>query len=185
MALVLPLAVPTYIVAYVYVGVARSRWAASRAAFAAMFGWRSRADYWFPEIRSLAGGDPAARLRALPLCLYDGAGALRGPERNLIEVARTLGARAAARCSARWRCRWRARRSRSGLSLALLETLNDIGASEYLGVRTLTVSIYTTWVNRGSLEGAAQIACVMLAVRGAHPAGSSGADAAARRYTAR
>ena len=51
-----------------------------------------------------------------------------------------------------------------GLSLALLETLNDIGATDYLGVRTLTVSIYTTWVNRGSLEGAAQIACVMLAV---------------------
>ena len=50
-----------------------------------------------------------------------------------------------------------------GLSLALLETLNDIGATEYLGVRTLTVSIYTTWINRGSLEGAAQIACVMLA----------------------
>lgn len=50
-----------------------------------------------------------------------------------------------------------------GLSLALLETLNDVGATEYLGVRTLTVSIYTTWINRGSLEGAAQIACVMLA----------------------
>ena len=54
-----------------------------------------------------------------------------------------------------------------GVSLALMETLNDIGATEYLGVRTLTVSIYTTWVNRGSLEGAAQIACVMLAVAGA------------------
>ena len=45
-----------------------------------------------------------------------------------------------------------------GLSLALLEALNDIGASEYLGVRTLTVSVFTTWLNRGSLAGAAQIA---------------------------
>jgi iron(III) transport system permease protein len=51
-----------------------------------------------------------------------------------------------------------------GLSLALLETLNDIGASEYLGVRTLTLTIFTTWLNRGSLAGAAQIACVMLLV---------------------
>ena len=42
------------------------------------------------------------------------------------------------------------------------ETLNDIGASEYLGVRTLTLSIFTTWLNRGSLAGAAQIACLML-----------------------
>ena len=43
-----------------------------------------------------------------------------------------------------------------------METLNDIGAREYLGVRTLTLSIFTTWLNRGSLAGAAQIACVML-----------------------
>ena len=51
-----------------------------------------------------------------------------------------------------------------GLALALLETLNDIGASEYLGVQTLTLSIFTTWLNRGSLAGAAQIACVMLLI---------------------
>ena len=44
-----------------------------------------------------------------------------------------------------------------GVALVLLETLNDIGASEYLGVRTLTVSVFTTWLNRGSLAGAAQI----------------------------
>src|SRR4029077_17710542 len=51
-----------------------------------------------------------------------------------------------------------------GLSLARMEALNDIGASEYLGVRTLTLSIFTTWLNRSSLPGAAQIACVMLIV---------------------
>jgi iron(III) transport system permease protein len=46
----------------------------------------------------------------------------------------------------------------------LLETLNDIGASEYLGVRTLTLSIFNTWINRSSLPGAAQIACAMLVI---------------------
>jgi iron(III) transport system permease protein len=51
-----------------------------------------------------------------------------------------------------------------GLALALLETLNDIGASEYLGVQTLTLSIFTTWLNRNSLPGAAQIACFMLII---------------------
>ena len=50
-----------------------------------------------------------------------------------------------------------------GATLALLEALNDIGAAEFLGVRTFTVSIYATWVNRSSLPGAAQIALVMLA----------------------
>jgi iron(III) transport system permease protein len=43
-----------------------------------------------------------------------------------------------------------------GVSLALMETLNDIGASEFLGVRTLTVSIYTTWATRADLPGAAR-----------------------------
>jgi len=51
-----------------------------------------------------------------------------------------------------------------GVSLALMEALNDVGASEFLGVRTLTVSIYVTWLTRGSLEGAAQIALVILGI---------------------
>src|SRR5690606_27490759 len=51
-----------------------------------------------------------------------------------------------------------------GVSLALLETLNDIGASEFLGVQTLTVSVYTTWVTRSDLAGAAQIALAMLSI---------------------
>ena len=38
----------------------------------------------------------------------------------------------------------------------------SIGASQDLGVQTLTLSIFSTWLNRSSLPGAAQIACVML-----------------------
>jgi iron(III) transport system permease protein len=49
-----------------------------------------------------------------------------------------------------------------GVSLALMETLNDVGAAEFLGVRTLTVSIYTTWVTRFDLPGAAQLALALL-----------------------
>ena len=81
----------------------------------------------------------------------------------LIEVARTLGATRF--MLARHVALPLARPALAvGLSLALLETLNDIGASEYLGVQTLTLSIFTTWLNRSSLPGAAQIACVMLLV---------------------
>ncbi len=82
---------------------------------------------------------------------------------SIAEAARTLGAGPG-------RLFWRiglplARPAlAAGLVLVLLETLNDIGATEYLGVRSLTLSIYTTWLNRGSLAGAAQIACVMLLV---------------------
>ena len=50
----------------------------------------------------------------------------------------------------------------AGVALALMETLNDIGAVEFFGVKTLTVAVYDTWLDRNSLAGAAQIACVML-----------------------
>ena len=43
-----------------------------------------------------------------------------------------------------------------------METLNDVGAAEFLSVNTLTATVYSTWVNRGDLPGAAQIALAML-----------------------
>src|SRR4051812_3341231 len=54
MALILPLAVPTYIVAYVYVELLEPI-GALQSGLRALFGWRSKADYWFPEIRSMPG----------------------------------------------------------------------------------------------------------------------------------
>jgi len=51
-----------------------------------------------------------------------------------------------------------------GVGLALLEVMADIGASEFLGVRTMTVAVYVTWTTRGSVEGAAQIALALLVV---------------------
>ena len=162
MALILPLAVPTYIVAYVYVELLEPL-GPVQSGLRAVFGWRSRADYWFPEIRSMPGAILLLGFVLYPYVYMTARALFSVQSANLIEVARTLGAgplemfRTVALPLARPALAL-------GLSLALLETLNDIGATEYLGVRTLTVSIYTTWVNRGSLEGAAQIACVMLAV---------------------
>jgi iron(III) transport system permease protein len=49
----------------------------------------------------------------------------------------------------------------AGVSLALMECLNDIGAVSYLGVSTLTLSVYDAWIQRSSLAGAAQLALVM------------------------
>jgi iron(III) transport system permease protein len=81
---------------------------------------------------------------------------------NLIDAARTLGTR---RSHVFFRVALPLARPAVaiGLSLVLMEALNDIGASEFLGIRTLTVSIYTTWVTRSDLPGAAQIALAMLA----------------------
>ena len=133
----LPLAVPTYITAYVYVEI-----------FDAAGRCRSGLAQPCPRIagRLLVPRDPLAlrlrpvmSLRALPLCLHRRAAMFLTQSASMIEVARTLGARGRSSCSAPSRCRSRGRPSRSALALALLEALNDIGASEYLGVRTLTV----------------------------------------------
>jgi iron(III) transport system permease protein len=82
---------------------------------------------------------------------------------NLLEVARTLGL---GRRGLFLRVALPLARPAIvvGLTLTLLEAANDIGASEFLGVRTLTVSIYDTWITRSDLAGAAQIALAMLAI---------------------
>ena len=51
-----------------------------------------------------------------------------------------------------------------GLSLVLMETLNDFGTVDYFAVRTLTAGLYDTWLNMGNLGGAAQIAVMMVLV---------------------
>ena len=128
-----------------------------------MVGWRSPHDYWFPEIRSLGGAIFVMGLVLYPYVYLSARAMFQTQSACLIEVARTLGASRLALL--RHVALPLARPALAvGLSLALLETLNDIGASEYLGVRTLTLSIFTTWLNRGSLPAAAQIACVMLIV---------------------
>jgi iron(III) transport system permease protein len=158
----LPLAIPTYIVAYVYVDILDALGPVQTAA-RAVFGWRSPADYWFPNVRSLGGAILLFGFVLYPY-VYLAARAMFQTQGTLFtEAARMLGAPP-------WRLARRitlplARPAITvGVSLALLETLNDIGASEYLGVQTLTLSIFTTWLNRGSLAGAAQMACLMLLI---------------------
>lgn len=158
--LVLPLAIPTYLTAYVYVEILGFQ-GPFQAALRALTGWRSLRDYWFPDPRNLPGAILVLAVVLYPY-VYLTVRALFGLQgAAMVEAARTLGA---SRRTLFWRIGLPMARPAvaAGVTLVLLETLNDVGASEYLGVRTLTLSIYTTWLNRGSLPGAAQIACVML-----------------------
>jgi iron(III) transport system permease protein len=158
--LALPLAFPTYIVAYVYVDVL-GPFGPAQTLLRAAGGYRNASEYWFPDVRSLPGAIFVMGVVLYPYVYLAARAMFQTQSAAMFEVARTLGAsrfvlmRHVALPLARPALA-------VGLSLVLLETLNDIGASEYLGVRTLTLSIFTTWLNRGSLPGAAQIACVML-----------------------
>jgi iron(III) transport system permease protein len=147
--LALPLAAPGYLVAYVYADLF-----SAQGPLPAMF-------HGVP-MRSLPGAIVVLGVTLYPYVYLAARAMFASQSACAIEAARTLGATP-----------WRLFREvgmplarpavAAGLALVILETLNDIGASEYLGVRTLTVSIYATWLNRGSLPGAAQIAVAMLA----------------------
>ena len=158
----MPLAFPTYIVSYVYVDILDAI-GPVQSALRAVVGWQSPTEYWFPEVRSIPGAIFVMGFVLYPYVYLATRAMLQTQGASMRDAARMLGARP-----------WALMRQITlplarpalavGLALVLLETLNDIGASEYLGVQTLTLSIFTTWLNRGSLPGAAQIACVMLIV---------------------
>jgi len=158
----LPLAIPTYIVAYVYVDILDAI-GPVQSALRTVFGWRSVGDYWFPNVRSLPGAILLFGFVLYPY-VYLAARAMFQTQSSLfVEPARMLGA-PPLEVARRITLPLARPAIAVGVSLALLETLNDIGASEYLGVQTLTLSIFTTWLNRGSLAGAAQMACLMLLI---------------------
>jgi iron(III) transport system permease protein len=157
----LPLAIPTYLAAYVYADLFEPLGLVHRT-LALWFPLREVVGA-LPNLRSLPGAIIVIGLVLYPYVYLSARAMFQLQSAEFTEAARTLGAN-------RWRVFWRvslpmARPALAvGVALVSLETLNDIGASEYLGVRTLTVSIFTTWLNRGSLAGAAQLSCFMLAI---------------------
>jgi iron(III) transport system permease protein len=158
----LPLAIPTYIVAYVYVDILDA-FGPVQLALRAVFGWHSPLDYWFPNVRSLMGAIFVIGVVLYPYVYLAARAMFQTQGAQFAEAARVLGAHPL-RLARNITLPLARPAIAVGLALALLETLNDIGASEYLGVQTLTLSVFTTWLNRGSLAGAAQIACVMLLI---------------------
>jgi iron(III) transport system permease protein len=160
-ALLLPLAVPTYILAYAWLDVMHpvgpvQTWLRT------LLGAASPRDFALPDIRSMGGCILLLGFVLYPYVYLAVRAVLLMQPAAVGEAARVLGA-GRARAFLRVELPLARPAVAVGTSLALMEALNDIGASQFLGVRTLTVAVYTTWVNRSSIGGAAQIALVMLA----------------------
>lgn len=159
-ALLLPLAVPTYIVAFAYLDLLHpvgpiQTWLRD------ILGYTSPREFRLPDIRSMGGCILLLGLVLYPYVYLPARALFMMQASGLLEASRTLGA-SPARTFFRIALPLARPAIAVGASLALMEAINDIGAAEFLGVRTLTVSIYSTWINRGSLAGAAQIALFML-----------------------
>ncbi|PAJ82436.1 ABC transporter permease [Burkholderia ubonensis] len=161
-ALLLPLAVPTYIVAFAYLDLLHPI-GPVQGAIRWLLGFDSPRQFRLPDLRSLPGAIFVLGFVLYPYVYLSTRAMFVTQSASLLEAARTLGA---GRIATFWRVVVPLARPAIavGVSLALLETLNDIGASEFLGVQTLTVSVYTTWITRSDLAGAAQIALAMLAI---------------------
>ncbi|RYF73244.1 MAG: iron ABC transporter permease, partial [Comamonadaceae bacterium] len=159
-ALLLPLAMPAYIVAFAYLDLLHPI-GPVQGALRALLGYDSPRQWRLPDLRSMGGAIFVLGFVLYPYVYMTARAMFMTQPAHLLEAARTLG-------EGRWGAFRRvalplARPALAvGVSLALLETLNDIGASEFLGVNTLTVAVYTTWITRSDLAGAAQIACAML-----------------------
>ena len=160
-ALLLPLAVPTYIVAFAYLDVLHPLGPIQTFA-RAVLGIDDPRGFWLPEVRSLPGAIVLLGFVLYPYVYLATRALFLMQSAPVLEVARTLSA-SGTRTFFRVALPLARPAIVVGATLAMLEALNDIGASEFLGVRTFTVSIYATWLNRSSLPGAAQIALVMLA----------------------
>lgn len=160
--LVLPLAMPTYLAAYA-AGEFFDFTGPLQTGIRAFFGYTRPSEYWFPDIRSVGGATLVMGAVLYPYIYLACRSAFLLQGRSAADVARTLGA-SPLRVFLRVQLPMARPAIVAGLMLVMMETLNDIGAVEYLGVNTLTFSIYDTWLNRGSLSGAAQIASVMLVI---------------------
>jgi iron(III) transport system permease protein len=153
--------VPTYIVAFAYLDILHPL-GPIQTALRALLAIEDPRGLWLPDVRSLPGCILLLGFVLYPYVYLAARATFLMQSAPALEVARTLGA---GRFATFLRVALPLARPAIavGATLAMLEALNDIGASEFLGVRTFTVSIYATWVNRSSLPGAAQIALVMLA----------------------
>lgn len=161
-ALVLPLAIPSYLAAYAF-GEFLDFTGPVQTAVRALFGYHTVRDYWFPDIRSLGGAVLVLSSVLYPYVYLSVRAAFGLQGRFAAEAARTLGA-GPIRIFLSVQLPMARPAIIIGLALVMMETLNDIGAVEYLGVRTLTFAIYETWLNRGNLAGATQIASVLVII---------------------
>jgi iron(III) transport system permease protein len=157
--LLLPLAMPAYVVAYAYTDFLQFS-GPVQVALREAFGWRGA--LW-PDVRSVWGAALVFTLSLYPYVYLLARTALLERVASLMEAARLLGAPLSRRI--REIALPLARPAvAAGVALALMETLADFGVSSYFGIQTFTAGIYKAWLAMDDRVAAAQLATTLLAV---------------------
>lgn len=158
-ALLLPMAMPAYIIAYTYTGMLDYA-GPVQSLLRTTFDW-GYGDYWFPQIRSLGGAICMLSLVLYPYVYLLVRVAFSEQSTAVLEASRSLG-------KTPWQTLFlvalpMARPAiAAGISLALMETLADYGTVAYFGVSAFTTGIFRTWYGLGELQTAAQLAAFLL-----------------------
>ncbi|MEJ2321227.1 MAG: iron ABC transporter permease [Gammaproteobacteria bacterium] len=157
--LLLPLAIPAYIIAYTYTGMLDFE-GPVQSTLRGWFGW-GYGDYWFPEVRSIGGAMLMLSLVLYPYVYMLARSAFLEQSICVLEVSRTLGS---SPVTSFFRVALPLARPAivTGLSLALMETLADYGTVQYFGVSTFTTGIFRTWFGMGDSASAAQLSAMLL-----------------------
>ena len=163
-ALVLPLAVPTYLAAYSYVEFLGFP-GPIQTLLRSFNGARTLQEYWFPDIRSQWGAVLVLSAVLYPYVYVACRAFFLMQSAGLNIAARTLGAGGLRSFFA-----ITLPLSRPalvvGVTLAMMEVVNDLGAVQYFGINAITAIIYSTWINRADFGGAAQLAVTVVLVIG-------------------
>ncbi|WP_280154643.1 iron ABC transporter permease [Piscinibacter sp. XHJ-5] len=158
-ALVLPLAMPAYVMAYAYTDLLQFA-GPVQGGLRAAFGW-SRADYWFPDVRTTGGAMLMFAGVLYPYVYMLTRAALLERGAGMLEASRSLGLTP-------WQSFVRVTLPMArpaiigGVTLALMETLADYGTVSYFAVQTFTTGIYRAWFSLGDRVAAAQLSMCLL-----------------------
>ena len=158
-ALLLPAAVPAYIIAYVYTDIFEYA-GPVQGMLRELFGWKNSQDYWFPNIRSMGGAIlvmssvlypyvylmTRASFLTIPISFFQ-TGAIYG-RNTFLYVALPLARPGIV----------------AGLALVLMETISDFGTVDYFAVDTLTLGVFNVWLGMNSLSGASQISSILFLI---------------------
>ncbi len=154
--LVLPLAMPAYILGFVFLSTFDFA-GPVQSALRGVFG----EGVWIPEVRSLPGAIVVMSLTLYPYVYLMARNALVEQAPGTYDAARTLGA---SRARAFWRVLLPLARPSlaAGLALVMMETLTDFATVQYFNVQTVSVGVYLVWKGHYQVHAATQLSVLVL-----------------------
>ncbi|MGM0563491.1 MAG: ABC transporter permease [Pseudomonadota bacterium] len=160
-ALLLPMAMPAYIIAFTYTGLLDAT-GPLQEGLRQLTGL-DYGDYWFPDVRSLGGATAMLTLVLYPYVYLLSRASFVEQSLCVLDVGRTLGLGPFQRF---WRIALPLARPGivAGVSLAVMETLADYGTVQYFGLSTFTTGIFRTWFGLNDPAGAARLSVMLLAI---------------------